>query len=453
MIASGGKKTKSELASTLTIGGLLVVAIAFGGGGTRYAMANLVVQLAALVVLAIRREAVFEFWRSAPGGLRILVGLSLLLPAAQLLPLPPSVWMTLPGRDLVAQSFELVGRSGWAPASVDPIRTLVALGALVTPFAVLAGGWTLPKHQLLWLGWVVVALGLINFLVGVPQVVSDGTAAILYGEPRAKGVLYGTFANRNTTGIFLVGALSLAALLPAPLKHPAIIWGRVAICALLLVGVLLTRSRTALVLAAIPLGLASIRAIAWSMRRDRALEMNSKRASLLVLLAIALGVSAIGTTVTIAPGRVADTIDRFEAKDDARRFIWEDAAYSVSRYWPVGAGMGTFDEVFQVDESLENATLRRAGRAHNDYLEIAIEAGIAGAILVALWLALIGWFSWRARLSRSKWTGWAAAGFLLAIALQSITDYPLRNQSMLAIAACMMLLLARSAFDRQDTAP
>jgi hypothetical protein len=35
---------------------------------------------------------------------------------------------------------------------------------------------------------------------------------------------------------------------------------------------------------------------------------------------------------------------------------------------------------------------------------------------------------------------------------QSITDYPLRNQTMLAIAAVALLLLARIAADRQERA-
>ncbi len=146
-----------------------------------------------------------------------------------------------------------------------------------------------------------------------------------------------------------------------------------------------------------------------------------------------------------APGQIGATLERFEAKDDPRRFIWDDATYSVSRYWPAGAGMGTFDEVFQLDESLENLTKRRAGRAHNDYIELAIEAGPLGLALAGAWVLLVGGLSWQARRSSQRWTAWAGSTFLLAIALQSITDYPLRNQTMLAMAGFALLLLARVA--------
>ena len=107
--------------------------------------------------------------------------------------------------------------------------------------------------------------------------------------------------------------------------------------------------------------------------------------------------------------------------------------------------MGTFDEVFQADESLENLTERRAGRAHNDYIELAIESGFTGLALAAMWLVLMAWLSWKARASQFRWAAWAASATLLAIALQSVTDYPLRNQTMLAVGAFAVLLLAKIA--------
>ena len=40
--------------------------------------------------------------------------------------------------------------------------------------------------------------------------------------------------------------------------------------------------------------------------------------------------------------------------------------------------------------------------------------------------------------------------FLLAIALQSVTDYPLRNQTILALAAFALLLLVRVATEERS---
>ncbi|MEM8724117.1 MAG: O-antigen ligase family protein [Pseudomonadota bacterium] len=421
------------------------MAFAFGGGGVRYGLANLLVQITALGILALHRDAFVAFWKGSPPILRILTALSLLVPTLFLIPLPQSVWSGLPGRDLVAQSLEAIGSGGWRPASVDPARTLVALTGLIVPLTVLTVGWNIPRRHLMTVGWLVVVLGLACFALGVLQVLSGGNSAVIYAERGPTGLLYGTFANRNSTGVFLVGALTLAALLPLPLArpHPAGLPVRLGICALLLLAVVLTRSRTAFVLAAIPIALGLARAF-WARRGARS-SGGSGRGTLAVFAGIALSVLAIGSVVALAPGRIGETLERFEATDDARVYIWEDAAYSADRFWPLGAGMGTFDEVFQVDESLEFLTKRRAGRAHNDYLELAIEAGIPGLTIAAGWLLLVGWLSWQAGRSQFRWPAWGCGALLLAVALQSITDYPLRNQTMLAVSAFALLLLARVA--------
>ncbi|MEM7665249.1 MAG: O-antigen ligase family protein [Pseudomonadota bacterium] len=437
---------KPVLRVLLVICALIAVAFAFGGGGVRYGLANLLVQLTALGVLAFHRHEFMAFWRQSPIALRALVGSSLLIPILHLAPLPEGVWSALPGRDLVAQSLAAIDASGWRPASVDPARTLVALTGLIVPLTVLTVGWSIPRRHLMSVGWLIVLLGLICFLIGVIQVTTGGTSLVFYPERAATDLLYGTFANRNSTGLFLVGALVMAALLPFPRPHPAALPARLLICAALLLAVVLTRSRTAFVLAAIPIALGLAKTfMTWRQSGTSRADGNSNRASMAVFGGLTLVVVALGSVVAIAPGRVGEVVERFEATEDARTYIWEDATYSASRFWPLGAGMGTFDEVFQVDESLENLTKRRAGRAHNDYIELAIEAGLPGLVLAAGWLILVGWLSWRAGRSQYRWPAWGSGAILLAVALQSITDYPLRNQTMLAIAAFALLMLARIA--------
>jgi O-antigen ligase len=427
----------------LLLAALLLVAFLFGGGGIGAPLANLAVQLTALAVLALRRDAFAAFWRESPLALRALVALSIALPLAQIVPLPESLWQNLPGREFVTASLELTAPDGgpqWMPFSLDARRTLLAASALITPLAVLCAGWTLPRERLIDLGWGVVALGLVTVLLGAAQIAGGTEAATFYGSPRPGQIVLGTFANRNSTGLFLTFALGLAALLPAPRPHPVVLPARLATCALLLLTVALTQSRTALVLAAIPVLLGVLRALS-----GRTQGRSATRTAMVAVAALAIVAVGAGALVVAAPGRLGATLERFEAKDDPRRFIWDDAVYTAGRHWPAGAGIGTFDELYQVDESLENLTLRRAGRAHNDYIEITIEAGAPGLALVAAWLVLLGGLSWRARRSRAHWVAWAGSAFLLAIALQSVTDYPLRNQTILALGGFALLLLARVA--------
>ncbi len=423
---------------------ILVLAVALGGGGSKYGISNLIVQLAALAALSFHQRGFFAFWRTAPIILRVLTALSVIVPLLYIIPLPSPVWSALPGRELMVQSFELIGGKEWATASVDPIRTLLAVTALITPMAILTIGWTASRDQLITVGWIVVALGLINFLMGIPQALSTGQEWLLYPENLMRGVLFGSFANRNSAGLFLVGTLALAATLPAPARFAhAALAGRITICTLLFVAVILTRSRTALILAIIPIALAVLQAILWQIRRNSSAAVRGPRSALLLIAPIVVVVVLAGTVVVAAPGRVNDVLERFNEGEDARSYMWEDAAYSAKRYWPVGSGTGTFDDVFQIDESLENMTLRRAGRAHNDYLEVAIEAGLPGLALLAGWLASIVWFTWKARTSPQRWIAWSGGVILLTIALQSITDYPLRNVSMLAFGGYALLILVR----------
>ena len=428
----------------MAIATILIFAVAFGGGGSKYGIANLIVQLAALIALSFHRRAFCDFFKSAPRAMVALIGFSVLLPAAFLMPLPPNVWGGLPGRELMVQSYELIGVNPWATASVDPIRTILALSALIVPIALLTIGWAAPRQHLVLIGWIAVGLGLVNFLIGIPQVMTNGETGLIYPENPMPGVLFGSFANRNSTGLFLVCALTFAAVLPSPVQiGRAALGARIVICLILLVAIILTRSRTALVLACLPIALVTLQILFPRGRQGDAGVSNPNRKRWLALVPIALICGAFAMLVVAAPGRLNDVVERFDNRDDARAYIWDDAVFSADRYWPIGSGTGTFEDVFQIDESLENMTQRRAGRAHNDYLEVAIEAGLLGLVLIAGWLILLAWLSWRARNSHDRWIAWSGAIILLAIALQSITDYPLRNLTMLAFSSFALLILAR----------
>lgn len=421
----------------IPIAALLVVAIVLGGGGVAYGWHNLAVQLLALGLIACNRAACGQFWRQAPMMLRVLMIATLLVPLLQLIPLPFALWTQLPGRELAAAGFMASGGAGWHPFSLDPARTLVAALGLITPVAVLMLGWRLTRRELGWLAMVVVALGLFNFALGVPQVISGGTSAIFYPENPMPGVLFGSFANRNSTGLFLVVCLTLTLLAWHGRMSAGWQLARFGLAVLMVVGIILTQSRSAIVLMAIPLALSAMRWLAHTARARR-IWLAAGAGGVALLLALAL--TAGGGT------RIGTALERFQASSDARSMIWEDAAYAAHRYWPLGAGMGTFDEVFQADESLEHLSPRKAGRAHNDYLELAIEAGLPGMIMLAAWLIWMAYMAAATRKSGHHWQAWAGGAILLAIALQSISDYPLRNQAMLALAALAVSLLLNNKY-------
>ncbi len=408
-----------------------------GGGGTAYAIFNLIVQLTALVLLAVHHDRVWHFVRHAPLGLRLLVGLSVILPLIQVVPLPPALWQSLPGRELVAETYMLAGLPAgqWMPVSVDVMRSFVAFCGTLAPAAVIAVGSTLRREELLPLCWVLPGAAIAAFLLGALQLSSAGAMGQIY-EGRMEGnVLYATFANRNSTGLFFVLTAILVAALPLS-ANPQVLILRIGAFVALAAGVVLTQSRSSMALLLLAAAFAGARLLALRWPGLKIGWLAGAGALIAVILAVAV--------VTQSSGRMADSLDRFSDLSSDRPEMWEDGLYAAERYWPIGAGMGSFDEVFQIDESLEHVSPRRAGRAHNDYIELGIEAGLPGFAVLAGWLALIGWAVLRPGALAGEWR-WMRAGAglgLTCIAAQSVLDYPLRNQTLLCVAALLVVVLA-----------
>ncbi|MBH5321235.1 O-antigen ligase family protein [Aurantiacibacter sediminis] len=424
---------------------LITLAILLGGGGVAYGLSNMVIQLAAIAVLAVNWRTCSDFARYAPRALVVLVAATLALPLIQLIYLPPTLWQSLPGRDLIAESFAIAGLGAdrWFPASVDPMRTLVAFCGTLAPLVIIAIGSTLERDQKLALLRFTLLCVSGAFLLGVVQFASGNQWGLLYNERSDPGVFYATFANRNSTALLFVIALTFLAALPRPKDLLSVLVTGTATVFFTL-AVVLTQSRTGMALLAMPLGLFLLRLGAAVIGRE-AQEQANPRMAFGIALAAAVFVSGLFAASYMTGGRVSESVDRFVSAGAADRpEMWEDSYYAAGQYWPVGSGMGTFDEVFQVHESLEHISPRRAGRAHSDWLEIAIEGGIFALVIALLWLGWVLLSALPRRSGKGTWLRLGAGAAVGAIALQSLVDYPLRNQSLLCIAAlCIVLMVSR----------
>lgn len=412
----------------------LVVAVVFGGGGSHAAFGNLLVGLGALLAVCWFAFRGDPLSRRYGGVFAILVAATIALPLLQLVPLPAVLWQALPGRDLAVEARGLVAAGDeWFALSLDRGRTLGALAALLVPLGVLLALDLDRKRKRESLLLVVVGLGLAHFLVGGLQIILGNVS--FFGYPNlVYGQLYGFFANHNSAGLFFVLSLcALAAVADSEffVRRKWMMW---VAGVLLSLGCVLTQSRSSLALLLLVLLVLGARTL-WYRR----LSPRRPKPALMGAFAIALAL-AIGLLATNA--RTLQTFERFENLEDTRPAMWADTLIAAGRYWPVGSGMGTFDEVFQIDESLETLVAPKAGRAHNDFLEISLEAGLPGILIVLIWLAWLGVAWWRTRGSDGgKLAGFSALA-LLCIALQSLIDYPLRNYAMWSLVACFAAVLA-----------
>ena len=438
----GGASWMSSDPRILVAAGLLIAAVCFGGGGSGAGAANLVVQLAALAGLAFHKRSVLEFFRHAPRLSAIVVVVTLLLPLLQCIPLPPVVWQQLPGRDLAVQSLELVGRQDtWMPFSLNVRRTFIAFLALMPSLGMLVLTWRASDADRRFLLAILVCCGVVVIMLGAQQLAFGNRQFVLYAQGVGSQDLQGTFANRNTAGLFTdVVLCALIGLLWRPRLSVLHLLVGIVAGVLLGLGLFLTRSRSSMTLVAIPAAMLAM--YLWNSRQ--ALLTHRSR-----LIALTVGVAVVGISAGLLMhnARIQRSLLRFDSMQDARLAIWQDTQSSIARFWPVGSGIGTFDEVFQIDESLENLTPGRAARAHNEYLETTLESGILGPILVSSWIVIIATAAWRGiRSATDRGARVAALAVFILLAFQSILDYPLRSQTLLCVAGLMFgILIARTS--------
>src|SRR5690606_11567377 len=81
----------------------------------------------------------------------------------------------------------------------------------------------------------------------------------------------------------------------------------------------------------------------------------------------------------------------FAAALDAgsRSVFFATTARAIADHWLLGTGLGTFMMIYPAYEARENIMRTFVNHAHNDYLEIVLETGISGAVLIAFFFLLI----------------------------------------------------------------
>jgi len=132
----------------------------------------------------------------------------------------------------------------------------------------------------------------------------------------------------------------------------------------------------------------------------------------------------------------------------SRRVIAATTLEAIDRSFPVGTGLGTFSTVYRQFQDPNVVTGSFVNHAHNDFLEITLETGIAGLLLI---FAFVAWWLVRTMaVWRTDGTGQATARagsiIVLIVLLHSIVDYPLRTAAIAVVVAmgCALLVPARS---------
>jgi len=430
---------------------LLVVAFLLGGG-SRADISSLI---------ALRPMAVLALGYGLSGlklshikAHRFVCGMALAilaLPALYLAPLPPALWGSLPGRDLVTAIDQAAGLGHvWRPMSLAPDATLNALEALLLPLAALVLGIQLEVPERQRLVAVMLVLGGISAGLGLAQVHNGANHSLYFYKVTNDGKAVGLFANRNHQAFLLAALLPILAVwvnsnsenVSNSDRHRASFSMLIGLLAGLasLPLILITGSRAGLLLAAAALVLLPMFFRQWTVRSPvtdsrsaRDFRVRAKSA-----LPYAIGLFSLSlVALTVWLGRAAAWQRLFaSAPGEDMRFLIIPTMWTMIRtYFPFGAGMGSFEQVYKVHEPDSLLAPAYMNHAHNDWLELILTGGMPA--LALLLLAIIAFFLRARRLyalrheANAEWR-LAMLGLieLLLAALASFGDYPLRVPSL-----------------------
>ena len=421
---------------------LLAFSFAFGGASHSHALRLALVELASLplLVLAARRLILSGQWREHQFSIGLLAAV-VAIPLIQLIPLPPAVWTSLPGRDQMVLALELAGlEPGWVPLSVTPDRTWRSALALAPPAAFFLAMLSLSHLYRERLVQFCIAAAIASIFLGAAQLASGGLYLWDWAEA---GQIRGFFANRNHLASSLLIALPFAVIFGAATlrrrdQRTSVLWFGALFAGLVVVALAAIRSRAGITLFA-PVMLISLLA-AWI-----AAGRGRPGTGLLVM------VGSIGAALTVvAVLALPPVLARFdtEGAPEVRLERWPLVAEKAQTYLPLGSGVGSFDAVYRSVEPLEELDGSFFNQAHNDYLETWLEAGWLGiGVILAflVWYTRRCWAAWKSPPSRDGDLQRAASIGIGILLLHSAGDYPLRTVTLAVVFAmcCGLLELAR----------
>jgi O-antigen ligase len=423
----------------------LTLCLVLGGASGRGAgaAANGLLQVVAICLI------VFSLWtrRNSPipaqaRPLCWIVGLFALYVLATLLPLPPSLWVELPGRGPIRHGFELLEiPRPWLPVSLACQNSLTSLLWLLPPLAIFLLVMDSSSRDRRLLLWVPVGIAVVSIGLGGAQLLDGPDSPLRFYEITNPTSAVGFFANANHFATFLLCTLPLAGYLAGRATRHENAQGRisgiilsVSIVIFALFGVGIIGS-----LAGYGLAVPTVFAAALIYRRAAHGPLTKRWITGgAVLFAAFLGLAFLG------PLNQEALSDKYDNQSSSRATLGATTWAAVTKTIPTGTGLGTFVDVYRTFEERDPRSREYANHAHNDYLEILLELGIPGALLV---LGFLWWWviqlirAWKSDLAGAG-LGRAGSVIIGVILLHSLVDYPLRTTAIAAIFSfgCALLM-------------
>jgi len=355
----------------------------------------LLLELAAigfLFVLVLRRPVALLV--APPRPLTAALAVLLAYPLLQLVPMPDALWRALPGHAAYVAVLERFAASGAANASrtisVVPSATEYGWLALLPPLACLVAVQRLAPAQVVRL---LVAMAVFTggeALLGLLQVGSGGESIFYLRNDQAYGTATGTFVNRDHFAAMLAMMLPVIVGLLVfsirhgrheqkrrqPLSSADTVSQRVLVFAsavLILLCLLFTFSRAGIATALVGLAFSSI-----LLARART---GLKHANRIVGALVVAGL-ALAALIGLAPILEKFEPDQLRLAGGTRFAIYAATLRAAIEFLQFGSGLSTFADVFPRFQA--EVMGGYIDHAHNDYVQLFMEIGLAAPVIVAL---------------------------------------------------------------------
>ncbi len=412
-------------------GAVLTASLFFGGGARRDIIGDLLPITLSIILIALAYPIARERLREDTFFRWLVIG-TLILILIQFIPLPPALWSVLPGRGEILQMYIETGVAPpWGSLALRPSEAarsaLSALPALAICLAVI----TLTMDERKKLVLIVLAFALLSALLGMIQIMGPQDSDLYFFENTNRGSAVGFFANRNHFAALFFCALPFAVAMFVSRTQiaGAPLWALGAIAGFVIVlGLSISGSRTALILGGVAI-VASVLLVARGEIRDLLrgrFALAGAWLALILVLPLAMGAGLL----TI--------LERFETQDIAEDGRWTFAGVTfdaIRAFFPFGAGLGSFQQLYQLHEPANAVIAPIINHAHNDWLEVSLELGFPGLALALAFMVWLG-LSWLKTDNDQDFERRLARAALLAIVLlaaHSIWDYPLRTIALASV--------------------
>jgi O-antigen ligase len=419
----------------------LALCLMLGGASAAGAIANAALQTIAILIILLlmwsRRLAVPA--EARPLGW--IVALFLVWNLLSLVPIPPGLWQGLPYRGEIGEGMRLIGLGDASlPLSLAPGATIASLLWMLPPTAMFLLAVGLPWDERRRLGGTILILAVLSIILGVLQLLGGIGSPLRFYTITNSGSPVGFFSNINHQATLILCGLPCAAMIATQFASRSqrskrsgglIIAGA---CALFLAaGIAVSGSLAGYGL----FGPAAFASLLIYRRATAGAVGAAWKAGLALLTLLFIGLAFLG------PVSQQSLSDKFSANPSSRRVLTATTVEAIKDTFPVGTGLGTFASVYRRYEDPKQATREFANHAHNEYVEIALELGLAGILIVGLfilWWCRRTLYAWRSDLPGMRMAE-PAALIIGIVLLHSIVDYPIRTSAIAAVFAVACALL------------